>query len=45
MKRSVAGSISDKASVHARNATFGTILAPEQDYFTPLVKDHDHATI
>ena len=30
MKRSVAETVSNKASVHTRNATFGTIYAPEQ---------------
>ena len=31
VKRSVAEMVPDKASVHTRNATFGTISALEQD--------------
>ena len=33
LKRSIAETVPDKATVHTRNATFGTISAPEQDYF------------
>ena len=33
VKRSVAETLPDKASVHTRNATFGTISALEHDYF------------
>ena len=39
VKRSVAETVPDKASVHTRNATFRTISAPEQDYFAPFSKD------
>ena len=39
MKRTVAETVLDKASVHTRNASFGTISAPEQDYFAPFSKD------
>ena len=38
MKWSVAERVPDRASVHTRNATFETVSAPEQDYFTPLLK-------
>ena len=38
VKRSVAETGPDQASVHTRNATLGTISAPEQDYFAPLSK-------
>ena len=44
VKQSVAESMLDIGSVHTRNATFGTIFAPEQDYLTPLVKDVGPAT-
>ena len=40
VKRSVA----ESASVHTRNATFGTISAPEQDNFAPFLKDVIPAT-
>ena len=33
VKRNVAETVPDKASVHTRNATFGKVSAPEQDYF------------
>ena len=39
VKRSVPETVPGKASVHTRNATFGTISAPEQDYFAPVLKD------
>ena len=39
MKRSDAETVPGKASVHTRNATFGTISAPEQDYFAQFLKD------
>ena len=40
VKRSVAENVPDKAFVHIRNATFGTISAPEQGYyFAPFLKD------
>ena len=32
VKRCVAENVLDKASVHTRNATFGTISAPEQEH-------------
>ena len=35
----VAETVLDKASVHTRNATFGTISALEQDCFAPFLKD------
>ena len=35
VKRNVAETGMDKASVHTNNAIFGTICAPEQDYFVP----------
>ena len=38
-KWSVAGTVPDKASVQIRNATFRTISAPEQDYFSQFLKD------
>ena len=34
----------DRASVLTWNATFGTISAPEQDYFAPFLKDVIPAT-
>ena len=37
--RSVAESVSDRASVHTRNATFWTIFTLEQKHFASLVKD------
>ena len=43
-KREVAESILDRASVYARNATFGTIPDPEQDHFASVVKDVIPAT-
>ena len=39
VKRSLAETVPDKASVHTRNATFGTISSPEQDNFAPYLKD------
>ena len=39
VKRSVAETVPDKAFVHIRNATFGTISVPEQGYFAPCLKD------
>ena len=39
VKRSVAETVPNKASVHTGNATFGTISAPEQDYFAQFLKD------
>ena len=36
---STAVAVSDKASVHTWNATFGTKSAPEKDYFAPFLKD------
>ena len=39
VKRGVTETVLDKASVHTRNATFGTISAPEQDYFAQVLKD------
>ena len=38
MKRSVADSVSDMASVHYRNVAFETISAPEQYCSAPLLK-------
>ena len=38
MKRSVAESVPDMASVHARNAAFEAVSAPEQYCSTPLLK-------
>ena len=38
VKRSVAGSVSDRASVHTRNAAFEAVSAPEQYCFAPLLK-------
>ena len=43
-KREVAESILDRASVYARNATFGTIPDPEEDRFASVVKDVIPAT-
>ena len=39
VKRSVAETVPDEASVDTKRATFGTISAPEQDYFAPVLKD------
>ena len=39
VKRSVAGTLPNKASVHTRNATFKTISALEQEYVAPFLKD------
>ena len=39
VKRSIAETVPDKVFVHTRNATFGTISAPEQDYLAPFSKD------
>ena len=38
LKQSVAETVPDKDSVHTRNAAFGTISDPEQDYFAPFLK-------
>ena len=38
VKRSVAESVPDRASVHARNAAFGAVSAPEQNCSAPLLK-------
>ena len=38
MKRSVAESIPDRASVHTRNAAFEAFPAPEQHCSAPLLK-------
>ena len=38
MKRSVAESVPDKASVHTRNAAFEAVSAPEQCCSAPLLK-------
>ena len=38
VKRSGAETVPDKASVHTRNATFGTIYALEQDYFVHIFR-------
>ena len=37
-KRSVAGSVPDRASVHARNAPIEAVSAPEQYCSAPLLK-------
>ena len=39
VKWSVGETVLDKASVHTWNATFGTMSAPEQDYFAQFLKD------
>ena len=44
LKQSVAETVPDKDSVHTRNAAFGTISDPEQDYFVPFLKDTIPAT-
>ena len=38
VKRSVAESVPDKASVHTRNASFEAVSAPEQHCSAPLLK-------
>ena len=38
VKRNVAESVSDRASVHTRNAAFEAVSAPEQYCSTPLLK-------
>ena len=38
MKRSVAESVLDRASVHTRNAAFKAVSAPEQYCSAPLLK-------
>ena len=38
VKRSVAGSVPDRASVHTRNAAFEAVSAPEQYCSAPLLK-------
>ena len=38
VKRSVAGSVLDRASVHTRTATFEAVSAPEQYCSAPLLK-------
>ena len=45
VKRSVAETVLDKASVHTKNATVRTISAPEQDYFAQFLKDVIPATL
>ena len=42
VKRSVAETVSDKASVHTRNGTFGTISAPDQYYFCSIFKNSNN---
>ena len=44
VKWSIAETVPDKASVHTRNATFGTVYASKQDYFAPFSKDVIPAT-
>ena len=38
VKRSVAESVPDRASVHTRNAAFEAVSAPEQYCYAPLLK-------
>ena len=38
MKRSVAESVPDRASLHTKNAAFETVSAPEQYCSAPLLK-------
>ena len=38
VKRSVAESVPDRASVHTRNAAFEAVSAPKQYYSAPLLK-------
>ena len=38
VKRSVADTVPERASVHTRKATFGTVSAPKQDYFAQIFK-------
>ena len=38
VKRSVAESVPDRASVHTRNAAFQAVSAPEYYYSAPLLK-------
>ena len=38
VKRSVAESVPDSASVHTRNAAFEAVSAPEQNCSAPLLK-------
>ena len=38
VKRSVTGSVPDRASVHTRNATFKAVSAPEHYWSAPLLK-------
>ena len=38
VKRSATESLLDRASVHTRNAAFGTVSAPEQYSSAPLLK-------
>ena len=38
VKRSVAESVPDRASVHTRNAAFEAVSAPEQNCSAPLLK-------
>ena len=38
LKRSVAESVPDRASVHNGNAVFEAVSAPEQYYSAPLLK-------
>ena len=44
VKWNVAETVPERASVHTRNATFGTIPALEHDYFAPFLKDAIPAT-
>ena len=39
VKRSVAETVPERAFADTRNATFGTIRTPEEDYFAPFLKD------
>ena len=38
VKRSVLGSVPDRASIHTRNAAFESVSAPEQYCSAPLLK-------
>ena len=44
VKRSVAESVLDRASVHTRNAVFEAVSAPEQYGSTPLLKVERYAS-
>ena len=39
VKRSVAETVPERVSIHTRSATFGTISAPEQDYYSPFLEE------